>query len=377
MHYIEKIFNRSNSQPRGRHSARLGLGTVGRHMSKIDRRSFSGLLVGAAAAGIGVRAQAQELTIKVADSFPPKHNIANHGTRWWMDRVTELSGGKVKFQYFGAEQLGKLKDMLSLLQAGATDIAYVPPTFFEGKMPLSSVHSLPNLFSTSHVGGLAFHDTSLNTAILKEDYLRNGIRPMWGTMTSTYNIFTRNKPVRTVADLKGMKIRSAGGYQDDAVRLLGAVPIDIPSPEAYQAIQLGTVDGAIFPTSAAQSYRIHEVSKYFTLGFDVTVFYAPYAVNLRAWDRWPADVKATFEKANAEANLRMGKYFDETNQKLIDGYAASGVEIITLAPAEQAKVREALNPLYGKWVADMKAKNLPGEEVLSYFREAIKRVPPA
>lgn len=346
-------------------------------MHAIDRRKFGGLMVGAAVAGTWSRAHAQEVTVKVADSFPPKHNIANHGTRWWMDRVAELSGGKVKFQYFGAEQLGKLKDMLTLLQSGATDIAYVPPTFFEGKMPLSSVHSLPNLFASSHVGGLAFFDTTMNTAILKEDYQRNGIRPLWGTMTSTYNIFTRNKPIRSVADLKGMKLRSAGSYQDDAVRMLGAVPIDVPSPEAYQAMQLGTVDGAIFPTSAAQSYRIHEISKFFTIGFDVTSFYAPYAVNLRAWDRWPADVKAAFEKANGEANLRMGKYFDESNQKLIDAYAAAGVEIIKLPEAEQAKVREALNPLYAKWVGDMKAKGLPGDAVLAHFRDAIKRVPAA
>lgn len=346
-------------------------------MRKIGRRTFGGLVLGTAMAGIGMPARAQELTLKVADSFPPKHNIATTGTKWWMDRVTELTGGKVKFQYFGAEQLGKLKDMLTLLQSGATDIAYTPPTFFEGKMPLSSVHSLPNLFDSSYVGGLAYDDTIRHTAILKEDYQRNGIAPLWGTMTSTYNIFTRNKPIRSVADLKGMKLRSAGSYQDDAVRMLGAVPVAVPSPEAYQAMQLGTVDGAIFPTSAAQSYRLQEVSKYFTMGFNITVFYAPYSVNMRVWDRLPADVKDAFNKANDEVNRRMGKYFDDSNQELLDFYAKSGVEIIKLPDAEQAKVRELLEPLYAKWVADMKAKNLPGAEVLKYFREAIKNVKPA
>jgi TRAP-type C4-dicarboxylate transport system substrate-binding protein len=63
-------------------------------MSKISRRTFGGLVMGAAVAGTGLRASAQEVTVKVADSFPPKHNIANHGTKWWMDRVTELSGGR-------------------------------------------------------------------------------------------------------------------------------------------------------------------------------------------------------------------------------------------------------------------------------------------
>jgi TRAP-type C4-dicarboxylate transport system substrate-binding protein len=73
----------------------------------------------------------------------------------------------------------------------------------------------------------------------------------------------------------------------------------------------------------------------------------------------------------------MGKYFDDSNQELIDGYAKSGVEIIKLPEAEQTKVKQILEPLYGKWVADMKAKNLPGDEVLKNFREAIKRVPAA
>ena len=53
------------------------------------------------------------------------------------------------------------------------------------------------------------------------------------------------------------------------------------------------------------------------------------------------------------------------------------MEIIKLSDAEQAKVKTTLAPLYDKWVADMKAKNLPGDEVLKYFREAIKRVPAA
>ncbi|MDX5361466.1 MAG: TRAP transporter substrate-binding protein DctP [Alphaproteobacteria bacterium] len=319
-------------------------------------------------------AHAETITLKVADSFPPNHNIANQGTKWWMERVTELTGGKVQFEYYGAQQLGKLSDMLALAQRKVAEITYVPPTFNEGRMPLSTVHNLPGLFDKSYVGTLAYYDTIMNTAILENDYLRNGVYPLWGVMTTTYNVFTRDKAVRSLADLEGMKLKTAGGYQNEAVKLLGGVPLNIPSPETYQAIQLGTVDGAIFPSSAAKSYRLPEVAKFYTLGFNVSVFYAPYVMNLEVWKGLPDDVKAAFEQANRETRERMGKIFDDGDAELMEGYKAAGVEIITLPEAEQAKVQARLAPLFDTWAADMKGRGLPGEETLAYFRKAIAGV---
>lgn len=341
----------------------------------IARRGF--LASGASALGtvaIGRSAHAAAIQLKVADSFPPSHNIPNHGTRWWMSRVEELSKGAVKFQYFGAEQIGKLKDMLSLAQRGVADIAYVPPTFNEGRMPLSTVHNMPNLFESSYVGSLAFYETMLNTRILQEDYLRNGIRPLWGVMTSPYNVFTRSKPIRRVADLQGMKLKTAGSYQNDIARLLGAVPVDIPSPETYQAMQLGTVDGAIFPTSAAASYRMDEVARHYTVGFNVTVFYAPYVMATRSWDRLPPDVKQAFETANREVNVRMSKHYDDIDRDLVERYRKAGVEILELAPEERQEVNRRLAPMFDTWVKDMEGKKLPGAETLAYYRQAIAAV---
>lgn len=343
-------------------------------MRAIDRRTFATLMFGGAVALRSGRAEAQQVTLKVADSFPPNHNIANFGTKWWMQRVEELTGGKVKFEYYGAEQLGKLRDLLALAQRGVADIVYVPPNFNEGQMPLSSVHNLPNLFETSYVGSVAFLDTVMNTPILQQDFLRNGVRPLWGVMTLPYNVFTRNKPIWKVEDLAGLKLKTAGGYQNDAVRLLGGVPIDLPSPETYQAVQLGTVDGAIFPTSAAKSYRMHEVAKYYTVGFNITVFYAPYAMSLRRWDRLSPDIQQAFDTANREVTVRMSRNFDQTEQELIEGYRKAGVEIIQLDPAEREKVNQRLAPMFDTWLKNMRDKGLDGETVLKYFRDAIARV---
>ena len=343
-------------------------------MTNIDRRKFTAALLGSAVALHGSRAAADEIMLKVADSFPPNHNIATFGTKWWMERVRELSGNQVKFEYYGAEQLGKLRDLLALAQRGVADIVYAPPNFNEGQMPLSSVHSLPNLFDTSYAGSVAFLETVMNTPILKNDFLRNRVRPLWGVMTLPYNVFTRDKPIQTVADLAGLKLKTAGGYQNDAVRLLGAVPVDIPSPETYQALQLGTVDGAIFPTSSAKSYRVHEVAKYYTSGFNLTSFYAPYAISLRSWERLSPSIQQAFESANREVTVRMSKNLDQTERELLDEYRKAGVQFIRLSEDERKKVDQRLAPVFDAWRKNMRDKGLDGDAVLTYFRGALARV---
>lgn len=326
------------------------------------------------AAGLSPLAHAQEkIVLKVSDSFAPTHYIVVQGLLPWMARVKELTGGKVEFQYFGAEQLGPLRDQFNLVQRGVADIAYVPPSFNLGKMPLSGVHSLPKLFSSSVVGTAAFWDTIHETPILQNDYLKNGFRPLWGVMTATYNVFTKAKPVRGLADLKGLKLKSIGGNMASAVKLLGAAPVDVPSPDTYQAIQTGTVDGAVFPTTSVYSYRLNEQSKYATFGFDLFVFYAAFVVNERVWQKLPEDVRKALLQAGQEASARVAKYTDEEDRTLKQKLAAGGITVLTLSNQEQDEVARLIAPVYQNWVTEMSGKGLPGEKVFAAFKQNIAK----
>ena len=98
--------------------------------------------------GPGAMAQDKKIKLKVADSFPTTHYVPGF-IKKWMEDVTAASGGLVEFEYYGAEQLGKAKDMLTLVQSGVADVAYVAPSYVSEKMPLSSVAELPGGFETS------------------------------------------------------------------------------------------------------------------------------------------------------------------------------------------------------------------------------------
>ena len=168
---------------------------------KLDRFATGAALV--MAVGMMPQIATAEVTLKVADTFPPGHYIVETGTTYWMDRVTELTDGEVKFQYFGAGQLGSLRDMFSMVQTGVVDIGYVPPAYNGGTMPLAGVHTLPGLFSQSIVGTPAFFETVTSDPILENDFLANGMRPVWGVMTSTYNLFTATRMLTALRTSKG------------------------------------------------------------------------------------------------------------------------------------------------------------------------------
>ena len=340
-------------------------------MTALDRFAAGAVLMMAGA--LAPQDVLAEVTLKVADTFPPGHYIVETGTKYWMDRVTELTGGEVKFQYFGAGQLGSLRDMFTMVQSGVVDIAYVPPAYNGGTMPLAGVHTLPGLFSQSTVGTPAFFDTVNSGPILENDFLANGIRPLWGVMTSTYNLFTRGKEVDGLEDIAGLKLKTIAGNMSETVKALGGAPVDIPSPETYQAIRTGTVDGTIFPTTSVYSYKLEEVIDSAMMGIDLFVFWAPYAIREEVWQGLEPAHQEAIRQASLEAMQRTAEETDRSSAELEDKMREDGIKVIVLDEAQREQVEAATAPVFDAWVSDMEGRGLPGGEVLEAFRANIEK----
>ena len=340
-------------------------------LNGLDRiAAGAALMIAGALAPQGVVA---EVTLKVADTFPPGHYIVETGTRYWMDRVTELTDGEVKFQYFGAGQLGSLRDMFSMVQSGVVDIGYVPPAYNGGTMPLAGVHTLPGLFSQSTVGTPAFFDTVTSDPILQNDFLANGMRPVWGVMTSTYNLFTRGKEIDGLEDIKGLKLKTIAGNMAESVKALGGAPVDIPSPETYQAIRTGTVDGTIFPTTSVYSYKLDEVIDTAVMGIDLFVYWAPYVIREDVWQGLAPAHREAMQQAAQEAMQRVAEETDRSAAELEGKMRNSGIKVIVLDEAQREQVKAATVPVFDAWVSGMEERGLPGDEVLEAFRANIEK----
>ncbi len=318
-------------------------------------------------------ADSQEpINLVVADSNPPGHYNVTHGITPWMERVTELTDGQVTFEYFPAEQLGAELDLLTMIRGGTADIGYLPTGFFAGEMPVSAILTLPGLFSDSTVASQAFYDATMNTEMHEHDWTNNNVRLLFGVMLQPYNVLTSQVEVNSIEDLAGLTLKTGGAYQNRILEELGAIPNEMPTPETYQGIQLGTLDGAIFPITSVDDFNLGEVLCCVSLGWNLTSFYTPYAINEDVWQSLPAHVQEAMNTASQEVIAALGEEVDSRTEPLPERFAEEdGLTVTTISDEEKQRVDELTAGVRQEWIDNMEQYGVDGQAILDYLEQRI------
>src|ERR1700710_339594 len=239
-----------------------------------------------------VLAQAADpVTLRVADSFPKGHYLVKLILEPWMDEVKKRTNGAVVFEHYPAQQLRRATDMLKLTQTGVADIGYVAPAYTSDKMPVSEVAMLPGAFAHSCQGTLAYWKLARNGVIAEQDYTANNIRLLLAVTLPQYRIFTVKQPVKDVADVTGLKLRSTGGAQDLTLRAIGAVPVRMAAPDAYESLSRGTMDGLLFPLESVVAYGADKLVKYSTDGLGFGSFIVSFSISDSAWKKLTPEIQ--------------------------------------------------------------------------------------
>ena len=313
----------------------------------------------------------KKIRLRVADAFPVGHYIAEYATRYWMDQVTQLTGGAVEFEYYPAEQLGKAKDSLALTLSGVTDVGYVVPSYVSDKMPLSAVAELPGGFPTSCAGVAAYWKLSKDGFLAQKEFTPNGVRVLFSFVLAPYQIAVKPK-FQGLKDLEGLKLRSIGGAQDITVRKFKSVPVRMASPEIFESMSRGTIDGAIFPYASMVTYDLPV--KYVSVGENFGTAAGHYMMSESRWKTLPAGVqKAMLEAGDATAKHACA-LFDKDVDAALDKLKQRQVTPVQLSLEEKRQLAAALVTVGAEWAEGLDKRGKPGTETLKAFREAL---PPA
>lgn len=338
------------------------------------------MLVTAVAAGtalLGGTALAQSgktITLRVADSFPTGHFIPGTATLPWMEEVTKKTNGQVKFEYFPAQQLGKAPDLLNLTQTGVADIGYVGMSYVSDKMPLSSVAQLPGSFTTACEGTKAYWKIAHGETMTRQEFSANKVRPLFAIVLEPYQFYTTSKQVRTVDDVKGLKLRSTGGAMDIFARKIGAIPVRMAAPEARESLSRGTLDGLIFPNESVMSYDLQSFTKFGTKGGNFGSFVASYVVSDAVWNKLPKDVQKIMKDAGEAATMNICKVIDANIDHMQAKLAEAGVKYHTLTAAERKPFDDISAEVANEWADGLDKRGKPGSQVLKEFRAALAEV---
>ena len=319
-------------------------------------------------------AAAQEVVqLRAADSFPTGHYIAQSLIIPFTERVTERTG-KTDFVYFPAEQLGKAKDLLSLTQTGVTDIGYVGPSYVSDKMPLSAVGQLPEAFSTSCEGTMAYWEIARPGGALDQvEFAPNGVRLLMAMVLPPYNLMTSKREITGLDSMKGLKIRSTGGALDLTVQKIGGVPVQMPAPEVREALSRGTIDAGLFPYPSVTPYGMEAFLDWGTQGLNFGSFVATYVISQDKWNSLPEDVQLAMTEIGEELTREGCAVADVQNLDVKEKIAAAGVTFVDLPAEDGEKLVEILSTVGAEWAAQLDGQGKAGTAILEAFRAALAK----
>lgn len=313
-------------------------------------------------------AQEESITIKFAMAVPPTHYSAVNGAQFFMDRATELSDGRIEFEWYPAQQLGKAKDMLTLVQTGVVDMADVVPSYTPEKLPLTSVSELPSQASSSCEGTKILHEMSQEGEFLDEhEFGKQGVRPLMIAAFAPYKILTKNVEVNTLEDLAGVKLRASGGATEMSARSLGAAPVRLAGPEVYQALTRGTIDGAIWPVLSLSPFDLTDEINYALVDPSIGTVTTSYLISDSSWDAIPEDLQEILTKAGYEAALNFCNYMDDNEAEELK--RLSHITPTRISGGEREKFNEKLTAAKQEWAERLEQRGLPGEEALQVWED--------
>ena len=312
--------------------------------------------------------------IKIADSFPVGHYLPKYITMPMVERLKANPAAKgIEFEYYPAEQMGKAKDFLALVQSGVIDIAYVAPGFVSDKMPLSVVSELPLDFTGSCQGTMAYWNLAKPGGLLaKKEFEPNGVRLLFTIVLPPYQIITR-KPFSSLKEVEGMKIRASGSAKELVLKKLKAIPVLMPTPDVYESLSRGTIDGVLFPFNSLAPYDIHKLSKTGTIGENFGTFVANWVISEKRWQTLPAGVQQDLTAMGEQLTHAACSQVEKDEAGDIEKVKAAGVKLFTLSAADKATVATVMQDVAKDWADNLDRRGKAGTEVLNAFKAGLKQ----
>jgi TRAP-type C4-dicarboxylate transport system substrate-binding protein len=283
--------------------------------------------------------------------FAPATTAHAQTDQWFADEVAKRSKGQVSIKIFWAGAVGKPTELLNLVGRGAVDIAAVPASYFPAQLPLLAAPSaLPLALPSTQKAQRIVYDLWGSTPAMQEEAKKANVWPLLFHTLNTYHMLC-SKPIRTLDDMKGKKIRSQGEYFPKMLAAVGAVPVNVLPGEFYEALQRGSVDCMVLPWDLMVAFKLHEVAKYGSTINLGALISNPQWYNLKKWEQLPATVRDLLTQVAKDAlSVDLAKA-EESERNALNVMKAAGVEIIPFQ--DQAKFDAAMPDFIGEWVAAM------------------------
>lgn len=327
-------------------------------------RPLAGLTV-AIAVAVGATAQtapAGAVELKLGHFLPPVHLTHKEVVGPWAKKVEKLSGGSLKIKIYPARQLGGTPPAYyKMVKTGIADISVFSPNYAPRIFPRTSVIEQPVPPENSQHATRILH--ALFDKYIAPEY--KDIKFLGIYTVDSFIAITKSKPIRKLEDIKGLKIRSPSATQNEIIKTLGAVPVNIPITGVFTAMDTGVIDGMTVGSSAVFSFKIADVGRYYTYGTPFSVTSNAIGMNKKVWNSLSAAHKKIIDDTTGYDFSMIGAKAYDAKNAAAQAFIAKrdNLHRIDLSAAEQERFRKAAEPVVNAWIAKMEKQGIPGREM--------------
>jgi len=327
----------------------------------------------------GAPVWSQETTLRLHTFVPPPSNPYKTFLQPWAERIAKASNGRLKVQLFPVMQLGgKPPQLPDQVKDGVVDIVWTLPGFTPGRFPKIEVFELPFVHTDPLATTLAlqdYYDKHLQDEF--KDYKVLLLHVHAGSLIMT----KKDKPILSMADLKGVKLRSAtrtGTWHLDA---MGSIGIGAPLPQIPSMLSKGVIDGALLPFEIAPAVKMQDLTANFSVlegnqpRLNTSTF--SFLMNKDSYARLPADLQKVIDENSGRSIARWaGENWAEIEEPARAVIASKSKNKFHVIPAaEVAKMKAAAKPAIDRWLEDMSKRGVDGEALLQAARTLLAKPP--
>ncbi|MBO6892640.1 MAG: TRAP transporter substrate-binding protein [Roseibium sp.] len=301
-------------------------------------RSMAIAVLTVATAAISVQ-PAVSAELKVAHFMPAMHPMDQGVMSPLAEDISTATGGALTMRIYPSGELGKGPvQQYKRVVTGVADIVFGIPEYTPKQFAKTGVVHIPGLFANGTEATNALWD---NIELFEDEYAGAKLLGLWANNPSV--LITREKPVRTLADMQGMKIRTPNPVMAALVEAWGGIPVSMPTTDTYNAMNTGVIDAVMIGPSGIRSYKLNETAKYVTTNIPSALDSFYLLMNNSSWDQLSDEQKTQLDALTGrKISLQGAKSFFEAGQAGLDLARESGVELIEISPEADAEFRAGM-----------------------------------
>ncbi|HEX4411362.1 MAG TPA: TRAP transporter substrate-binding protein [Xanthobacteraceae bacterium] len=327
----------------------------------MNRRDFNkSMLAGASLIAAPAIARADTVyNLKLGHFISPTHIFAKYLENW-VAELKEKSNGRLIITIFPANEMGPVQNYADYARTGVADITWFLHGATPGRFPLTEIVQLPYMVGSAEIGTQTLNDPAV-LSLLEPEY--QGLKILYLLTHQPGNLHTTSKPVRTVDEMKGLRIRFASVTIKSFIAALGGTPVGVPPSGMADALQKGTIDGCFVDYGGADTaFHLGSIVKYTTEMYSYVSSFG-VVMNPASYANLPPDLQKLIDDTTRPRAAEIGRLWDSADAPGKKYLMSEGDKPIELSREQDALFKKIGAEDTARVISDLDQKGMPASKV--------------